>query len=294
MMRVNDKGKEERTALVAWFRGALMMVRLAYSPCLYQTMWFLTRPVVIVTVILALFITQAFAGRPGEVLVCQLDCVKTLFGGAVALAGAVLLGPLFFILAPARMRYATRLYFIAVVISVLGSVVAIQVYEPQDFLSLIFTVFNFSGISSIILVSGIFLFVSLYRVEFLKRCDSVFECVKNEEFIQEEPLQRLLPPELRGQIKEIQVEDKYLRVFTEKGEHVIRKSLSEAINGIQDKNGLKIHRSRWVRFDQLEDIFHENGNPRVLLRSGKWIPASRGVVDQINVALNKKNKADLT
>ena len=73
----------------------------------------------------------------------------------------------------------------------------------------------------------------------------------------------------------ISSEDHYLRVHTSKGEELILMRLSDAVHDLKDANGLQTHRSWWVAASGVEDVIKDNGQTKLILKSGVEAPVSR-------------------
>jgi hypothetical protein len=94
-------------------------------------------------------------------------------------------------------------------------------------------------------------------------------------------LQPLLAPDIQGRVLRMVVENQYLRVTTETGEEVIRCSLGQAEQLVAAGTGLRIHRSYWIARDQIDELFFENGNPRLKTTAGEVLPVSRSAQEMI-------------
>jgi len=93
-----------------------------------------------------------------------------------------------------------------------------------------------------------------------------------------------LPKDIRGQIIRLHSENQYVNVVTEKGAHLIRSTLAEAISKLNEKEGLRVHRSLWIRKDQITKIQYEKGNPKILDIHDQSFPISRNKISEIKAA----------
>lgn len=87
-----------------------------------------------------------------------------------------------------------------------------------------------------------------------------------------------LPPEKRGTIIRLEVQDHYVLAVTERGRAMILLRLADAIRETEPTAGLQVHRSHWVARHGITDIIREPGkNGRTLIRTrdGAEIPVSR-------------------
>ncbi|MFY0596939.1 MAG: LytTR family transcriptional regulator [Cognatishimia sp.] len=100
-----------------------------------------------------------------------------------------------------------------------------------------------------------------------------------------EELQELLPAHLRGPIRYMQAQDKYVQVVTDKGSHLLSTPLTAAISKIDQNRGMRVHRSLWVGWAEIERIVYENGNPRIIGVDGTVWPVSRKHVKHIKATL---------
>ena len=88
------------------------------------------------------------------------------------------------------------------------------------------------------------------------------------------PLMNLLPPEKRGDLLELAVKDRLVSIRTSNGTHVTRGPISELVKVIPIEKGILIHRSHWVAFVEMDQIFFMDGNPRLQLKDGSLRPVS--------------------
>lgn len=60
------------------------------------------------------------------------------------------------------------------------------------------------------------------------------------------PLLRRLPPDLRGALIRLSMNDHYVEVETAKGATLVLLRFADALNELGDADGLQVHRSHWV------------------------------------------------
>ncbi len=89
------------------------------------------------------------------------------------------------------------------------------------------------------------------------------------------PLLDRLPPELRGELIAVSVEDHYTRVITNKGSHLMLMRFSDALKELQNAEGLQVHRSHWVAQKSVDSLIKESGRLRLKLTDGQEVPVSR-------------------
>ncbi len=88
-------------------------------------------------------------------------------------------------------------------------------------------------------------------------------------------------------IRAIQVEDKYLKIYTDRGVHQLTQSLSAATENLDQSLGMRVHRSVWLSWQEMAQITYENGNPRMIGQSGQIWPVSRNKVPEIKGGMAK-------
>ena len=90
------------------------------------------------------------------------------------------------------------------------------------------------------------------------------------------PLMDRLPLGLReATLHAIASEDHYVRVYTDRGEHMLLMRLGDAEDLAAPVDGVKPHRSWWVAKDGVDRIEREGGKRSIRLRSGLAVPVSR-------------------
>ncbi len=98
-------------------------------------------------------------------------------------------------------------------------------------------------------------------------------------------LNGLLPPEKRGTVLRLEADNQYIQVYTEKGNALLRLSLTEAEKMVPEKAGVRIHRSHWIQKERIDELFFENGNPRIRDKGGLLLPVSRNAVPAVREVL---------
>ena len=101
-------------------------------------------------------------------------------------------------------------------------------------------------------------------------------------------LQDHLSPAVRGRVLRMLAENQYVRVFTERGEELIRLPLSEAVGLVPDEAGIRVHRSHWIATDRMAGVKFESGNPKLLTVDGSQLPVSRSRVGDVRSALSHR------
>ena len=90
-----------------------------------------------------------------------------------------------------------------------------------------------------------------------------------------------LAPALGRTVICLQMEDHYVRVHTLRGSALVLMSLSQAMDGLKDVEGQKVHRSWWVARSAIEGVVEDGRNIRLKLSQGLQAPVSRAHVGRL-------------
>ncbi len=93
-----------------------------------------------------------------------------------------------------------------------------------------------------------------------------------------------LPPEQRGRLSHMSMQDHYVDVRTDRGSTLVLMRFSDAIAETAGVDGLQIHRSHWVALAMAEGPARINGKPAVRMRDGSVLPVSRSYIDAARTA----------
>lgn len=86
---------------------------------------------------------------------------------------------------------------------------------------------------------------------------------------------RRIPLDKRGPLLRLEAQDHYLNVVTQKGSALILMRLQDAIEALQDVQGLRVHRSHWVMLGAVAAHKREKGRDFLILTNGDAVPVSR-------------------
>lgn len=87
-----------------------------------------------------------------------------------------------------------------------------------------------------------------------------------------------LPHRLGRTVLYLRVEDHYVRVHTPQGSALVLMSLSQAISGLKDVEGVQTHRSWWVARASIAGVVEDGRKLRLRLTDGLEAPVSRARV----------------
>ena len=121
----------------------------------------------------------------------------------------------------------------------------------------------------------------LYELPALRRDGSKTGTVSTAETGAVPALVRKLPPEIGRDIVHLQAQDHYVKVTTTKGSALVLMPLGDAARDLAGLDGLRSHRSWWVRKRHVAGLVRRKG--RLLLRTslGDDIPVGRAYRGQI-------------
>ncbi len=84
-----------------------------------------------------------------------------------------------------------------------------------------------------------------------------------------------LPPEKRGVLQHLSMQDHYVEVVTDKGRELVLLRLADAIAEAGEDQGIQVHRSHWVAFDAVRSVEREAGKAFIVTKAGVRLPVSR-------------------
>lgn len=93
-----------------------------------------------------------------------------------------------------------------------------------------------------------------------------------------------LPPELRGPILCLEMQDHYVRVHTGRGSALVLMRLRDAIAETDPVAGRQVHRSWWVAEEAVERFERAARAGSVLLKNGRRVPVSQRYLQEVEEA----------
>ncbi|MFC0283435.1 LytTR family DNA-binding domain-containing protein [Camelimonas abortus] len=97
-------------------------------------------------------------------------------------------------------------------------------------------------------------------------------------------LQRL-PPEARGRLSHMTMQDHYVEVRTDRGGALVLMRFSDAIAETEGVPGLRLHRSHWAAQDMIVALTRADGRLAARMRDGTLLPVSRSRAAAVRAAL---------
>ena len=93
-----------------------------------------------------------------------------------------------------------------------------------------------------------------------------------------------LPIDKRGELQCLEMSDHYLKVYTDKGHHLILMRFKDALEALADYPGLQTHRSWWVALDAIESFNKEGRKVHLTLKNNLDVPVSRTFLEAVKAA----------
>lgn len=103
-------------------------------------------------------------------------------------------------------------------------------------------------------------------------------------------INKLLPFAKRGTLLTMKTRNNYVEINTTAGQHLLYGSLKKMCDLVDKKDGIKVHRSTWIRWDQISSIHYKYGNPAISTIENEEIPISRAVVDEVKKYLVSRSR----
>ncbi len=88
-------------------------------------------------------------------------------------------------------------------------------------------------------------------------------------------LLKRLPPQARGPILCLQMEDHYVRVHTETDSALVLMRFSDALSEVDKSAGLRVHRSWWVASESVRNVVRMGRTAQLELGNGLKVPVSQ-------------------
>ena len=105
-----------------------------------------------------------------------------------------------------------------------------------------------------------------------------FNNKEQDKFIQ------LLPIEKRGQLYCLEMDDHYVKVYTDKGHHMLLMRFKDALAMLENHPGLQTHRSWWVSLDAVSSVEKQSRKVTLLLKNQLSVPVSRTYQNEVKEA----------
>lgn len=97
-----------------------------------------------------------------------------------------------------------------------------------------------------------------------------------------------LPIAKRGKLICLQMDDHYLNVITDKGEHLLLMRFKDALSKLEHYDGFQTHRSWWVAKDAVVDTKKDGRKLILVLQNGTEVPVSQTFLANVKAILDLK------
>ena len=97
-----------------------------------------------------------------------------------------------------------------------------------------------------------------------------------------------IPPHKRGDLIALSSQDHYVEFFTNKGSHLHRISMKDAVSLIPESSGMQVHRCHWVAYAAMHKLETMAGRHVLTLSSNAVIPVSKAKLGSVKAALESR------
>ena len=97
----------------------------------------------------------------------------------------------------------------------------------------------------------------------------------------------LIPPDKRGNLIGLASQDHYVEFITDKGAHLHRISMKDAITRLPNDFGMQVHRSHWAAFAAMSKLETSAGRYKLTLSNGSIIPVSKAKLAAVRAVLDQ-------
>ena len=143
----------------------------------------------------------------------------------------------------------------------------------------------FSVFSKSLVIGGVISAISTFKSEALKQ-KQLLQQAQITQLEQDQKLAALstqnsdkfiqqLPIEKRGKLYCLEMSDHYVKVYTDKGHHMLLMRFKDALAMLEDHQGLQTHRSWWVALDAIVTVKKEARKTTLVLANDLEVPVSR-------------------
>ncbi|MGV2065468.1 LytTR family DNA-binding domain-containing protein [Agrobacterium sp. 22-226-1] len=89
------------------------------------------------------------------------------------------------------------------------------------------------------------------------------------------PLLERLPPQKRGELLRLSVQDHYTQIVTTRGQQLVLLRFADALKELGHTAGLQVHRSHWIADADFISLRKQTGRLHIITKDGTEIPVSR-------------------
>ncbi|PCJ49589.1 MAG: hypothetical protein COA74_05385 [Gammaproteobacteria bacterium] len=92
-----------------------------------------------------------------------------------------------------------------------------------------------------------------------------------------------IPKIIRGELLCLEMDDHYIKVHTDKGQHLLLMRMKDAIKELEGHKGLQTHRSWWVSEKAINGSIKEGRKVTLNLKKNIIVPVSRTYLPELKV-----------
>ena len=94
----------------------------------------------------------------------------------------------------------------------------------------------------------------------------------------------MLPLDKRGELICLEMSDHYVKVYTDKGHHLLLMRFKDALKALEQYQGLQTHRSWWVATSAVTALKKEGRKVSIVLTNQLEVPVSKTYADDVKTA----------
>ena len=117
-----------------------------------------------------------------------------------------------------------------------------------------------------------------------RKTEEIHEEIAQQEAIEQQAFIDLLPIEKRGKLVCLEMSDHYVKVHTDKGHHMLLMRFKDALDRLQNVDGIQTHRSWWVATNQITATTKEGRKQMLVMSNQIKVPVSRTYADAVKAA----------
>jgi len=152
----------------------------------------------------------------------------------------------------------------------------------------------FNVFTKSLVIGGVISAVSTFKSEALRQ-KQMLEQAQLTNLEQDQKLEQLstqnidnfiqqLPIEKRGKLYCLEMSDHYVKVYTDKGHHMLLMRFKDALSMLENHSGLQTHRSWWVSLEAITSVKKETRKVILVLENNLEVPVSRTYQTQVKEA----------
>ncbi|WP_286262896.1 LytTR family DNA-binding domain-containing protein [Thalassotalea atypica] len=152
----------------------------------------------------------------------------------------------------------------------------------------------FTILPQALVIGGVISFISMVRghiaeqqaqlnekKEIIEKQQQVSDAVYDKQL---QKFMNQLPVDKRGTLHCLEMSDHYLKVYTDKGHHLVLMRFKDALAALADYPGIQTHRSWWVALESVESYNKEGRKVFLTLKNNLDVPVSRTFLDAVKEA----------